>query len=439
MNKVVYIGIIGYGVVGKGTVAALIDNFKTIKGKTGIDIVIKGIADRSIDKKEDNYLSNIEIKTNNYMDLINDKSIDIIVELIGGYTIAKNIVIKAIESGKHVVTANKALLALHGKEIFPLAEKHGVDIGFEASVGGGIPIIRVMKEDLAANNIEEIYSIINGTANYILTKMTEEGKGFDEVLKSAQEHGYAESDPTFDIEGIDAAHKIAILSSIAFSTIIDMENVFVEGITNIKPIDIAIAKEFGCVIKLLAIAKRHNNNIEVRVHPTMISLQNTLAQVNGVFNAVNIKSDKTGSTLHYGKGAGSLVTGAAVAGDIINIARNITSNSPVRVPVLGYVEKEKDLNIINIKDIYSAFYMRLMVEDTPGVLAQVGLILANNGISVSSALQREKSEEFNSSVPLVFMTHEVIGNSIINAVSEIDKQPFVKEKTVVIRVEGSKL
>ena len=437
MNKVVNVGVIGYGVVGKGTVAALLDNFQSVKRKTGIDIIVKGVADISIDKKHDEYLSKIEILTKDAMELITNKDIHIIVELVGGYTFAKDFVIKALENKKHVVTANKALLAIYGKEIFPLAKKMGVDIGYEASVGGGIPIIRVMKEDLAVNNILEIYSIINGTANYILTKMTEEGKEFADVLKDAQKQGYAEADPTFDIEGIDSAHKLSILSSIAFSTLVDMDKVFVEGISNIKPIDIAIAKEFGCVIKLLAIAKRHGNDIEVRVHPTMIPVTNTLAQVNGVFNAVYLKSDKTGPTLHYGQGAGSTPTGAAVAGDIINIARNITSNIDVRVPVLGYVEQEENINVINIKDIHSSFYMRLMVEDTPGVLAQVGLILANNGISVSSALQRESSIECNGCVPLVFMTHDVIGSQIINAVKEIDSQPFVKEKTVIIRVEGN--
>lgn len=437
MDKVVNVGIIGYGVVGKGTVAALVDNYETVKRKTGIDIVVKGVADITIDKKQDEYLSKIDIVTKDAMDLITNKDIHIIVELVGGYTFAKDFVIKALENKKHVVTANKALLATYGKEIFPLSKKMGVDIGFEASVGGGIPIIRVMKEDLAVNNILEIYSIINGTANYILTKMTEEGKEFADVLKDAQKQGYAEADPTFDIEGIDSAHKLSILSSIAFSTMVDMDKVFVEGISNIKPIDIAIAKEFGCVIKLLAIAKRHGNDIEVRVHPTMIPFTNTLAQVNGVFNAVYLKSDRTGPTLHYGQGAGSVPTGAAVAGDIINIARNIASNINVRVPVLGYEKQEENINIIDIKDIHSSFYMRLMVEDTPGVLAQVGLILANNGISVSSALQRESSVECSGCVPLVFMTHEVVGSQIINAVKEIDAKPFIKEKTVIIRVEGN--
>lgn len=436
MSKVVNVGIIGYGVVGKGTAAALIDNADTIKRKTGIDIILKGVADINIDSKKDEYLSKVEILTKDANELIKNPEIDIIVELVGGYTFAKDFVTAALNNKKHVVTANKALLATYGGEIFALAEKNNVDIGFEASVGGGIPIIRVMKEDLSANNIQEIYSIINGTANYILTRMTEEGKPFDEVLKDAQKHGYAEADPTFDIEGIDSAHKLSIMSSIAFSTVIPMDKIFIEGISNIKPIDIAIAKEFGCVIKLLAIAKKHDNDVEVRVHPTMIPLTNTLAQVNGVFNAVYLKSDRTGPTLHYGRGAGSEATGSAVAGDIINIARNIVSGINIRVPVLGYVQQDNSINITDIKDINSSFYMRLMVEDTPGVLAQVGLILAKNNISVSSALQREKSNT-HGCVPLVFMTHEVIGRDIINAVKEIDSQSFVKEKTVVIRVEGN--
>lgn len=435
MSKVVNVGIIGYGVVGQGTVAALIDNFEVIKRKTGIEIVVLGVADLSIDKKMNPYLEKVKIKTTDAMELITNSDIHIIVELVGGYTFAKDFVVAAIKNKKHVVTANKALLATFGHEIFPLAKEQGVDIGFEASVGGGIPIIRVMKEDLAPNNIEQIYSIINGTANYILTRMTEEGKAFSEVLKDAQAAGYAEADPTFDIEGIDSAHKLSILSSIAFNTVVPMDKIYVEGITNIKPIDIAIAKEFNCVIKLLAIAKKHGNDIEVRVHPTMISKNNTLAFVNGVFNAVNIISDKTGPTLHYGRGAGSEATGAAVAGDIINISRNIARDISVRVPVLGYVEKDENVNIIDIKHITSAFYIRLMVKDTPGVLAKVGLILANNDISVSSALQREATG-VNDSVPLVFMTHEVMGRNVIEAVEEIDSQDFIVEKTVVIRVEN---
>lgn len=437
MAATVNVGIIGYGVVGKGTVSALLDNAPDIRLKTGIDINIKGIADITINDRNDEYLKSIEIKTTDAGELINHPDIDIIVELVGGYTFAKNFVISAIKNKKHVVTANKALLAVYGSEIFPLAQANGVDIGFEASVGGGIPIIRVMKEDLAANNIQEIYSIINGTANYILTKMTEEGKSFEEVLKEAQKYGYAEADPTFDIEGIDSAHKLSIMSSIAFSKIIPMDKIFVEGISDIKLIDIAIAKEFNCVIKLLAIAKKHGNDAEVRVHPTMLPKTNTLAQVNGVFNAVYIKSDKTGPTLHYGRGAGSEATGAAVAGDIINMARNITAGISVRTPVLGYTEERKDLNIIDIKDINSSFYMRLTVEDMPGVLAKVGLILANNNISVSSALQRESASD-TGCVPLVFMTHDTKGSNIMNAVQEINSQPFVKEKTVVIRVEGGR-
>lgn len=435
-QKTINVGVIGYGVVGSGTIENLILNQNIIKQKTGINIVVKGVADLNIDRKNDEILQHVDIKTKNANDLINNPEIDIIVELIGGYGIAKEFIASAIKNGKHVVTANKALLALHGKELFNLSKENGVILGFEASVGGGIPIIRVMKEDLAANNIQEIYGIINGTANYILTRMTKEGKGFTEVLKDAQEKGYAEADPTFDVEGIDTAHKICLLSSIAFSTIIDFDKIYVEGISNIKPVDIEIAKELGCTIKLLAIAKKDSDGVEVRVHPTMISFDNMLASVDGVFNAICLTGDRVGTTMHYGRGAGSAATGSAVVGDIINIASKVVNNcsSSFNAP-LGFIEGNDNINLKSIEDINSCFYMRLMVDDTPGVLAKVGSILANNGISVSKALQRE-NEQGSHYVPLVFITHEVTGKNIIAAVDEIDNLDITAEKTVVIRVEG---
>lgn len=430
----VNVGVIGYGIVGKGTVAALIDNGEIIKDRTGLDIKLKGIADLNIDKCKDKYTALIPVKTKNADDLINDPEIDIIVELIGGYGAAKTFIKKALEKGKNLVTANKALLAVHGKEIFSLAEEKGVRIGFEGSVAGGIPIIRVMKEDLTANNIEEITGIINGTANYILTRMTKEGKVFEEVLKDAQEKGYAEADPSFDVDGVDSAHKICLLASIAFSTFIPFDKIFVEGISNIKPIDIQIARELGCVIKLLAIAKKDREGAEVRVHPTIIPNSNMLASVDGVFNAVCVAGDKVGTTMHYGRGAGGDPTGSAVAADIINIARDIElCSGALRVPV--FIKREDNVKLKDIKDVKSSFYLRFTVSDDPGVLATVGGILAKNNISVSSALQREK-EEGSVSVPLVFMTHEVMGRDVMNAVEEIDVLPFVTEKTVVIRVEG---
>lgn len=433
-SNTVKVGIIGYGIVGKGTVSTLIDNAKIIKSRTGLDIVLKGIADLNIDKCNDIYTEKIQIKTKNAEELIDDPEIDIIVELIGGYGAAKTFITKAIAKGKSVVTANKALLAVHGKEIFSMAEEKGVRIGFEGSVGGGIPIIRVMKEDLTANNIQEITAIINGTANYILTRMTKEGKAFEEVLKDAQEKGYAEADPTFDVEGIDSAHKICLLASLAFSTFIPFDKIFVEGISNIKPIDIQIARELHCVIKLLAIAKMDENGAEVRVHPTIIPETNMLASVDGVFNAICVLGDKVGTTMHYGRGAGGAPTGSAVAADIINIARDIAfCKGGARVPV--FIRQDDAVTIKNIKDVTSSYYLRFIVADNPGVLATIGGVLAKNNISVSSALQREK-EDKSGFVPLVFMTHEVLGSNIIKAVAEIDSLPVVAEKTVVLRVEG---
>ena len=432
-GKVIKVGIIGYGIVGKGTVAALMDNAELIKRRTGLDIVLKGIADLNIDKCNDKYLDQIPVKTKNADELINDKEIDIIVELIGGYGVAKTFIIKAINNNKNVVTANKALLAMHGKEIFSLAEEKGVQIGFEASVAGGIPIIKVIKEDLIANDIEEIKGIINGTSNYILTCMTKEGKGFDEVLKDAQVKGYAEANPTFDVEGIDAAHKICLLASLGFSTFIPFDKIFVEGISEIKPIDIQIAKELNCVIKLLAIAKKDSLGVEVRVHPTIIPKTNMLAFVDGVFNAVCVTGNKVGTTMHYGRGAGGTPTGSAVAGDIISIARDINASCGRRTP--AFILHNENLDVKDIKEIKSSFYLRFIVADNPGVLATIGGILAKNNISVSSVLQREADDK-SKFVPLVFMTHEVLGNNIVNAVAEIDKLPIMGEKAVVIRVES---
>lgn len=367
-GNTVKVGIIGYGIVGKGTVSALIDNAEIIKNRTGLDIVLKGIADLNIDKCNDIYTEKIQIKTKNAEELIDDPEIDIIVELIGGYGAAKTFINKALAKGKNVVTANKALLAVHGKEIFSMAEEKGARIGFEGSVGGGIPIIRVMKEDLTANNIQEITAIINGTANYILTRMTKEGKAFEEVLKDAQEKGYAEADPTFDVEGIDSAHKICLLASLAFSTFIPFDKIFVEGISNIKPIDIQIARELHCVIKLLAIAKIDENGAEVRVHPTIIPESNMLASVDGVFNAICVLGDKVGTTMHYGRGAGGAPTGSAVAADIINIARDIAfCEGAARVPV--FIRQDEAVAIKNIKDVKSSYYLRFIVADNPGVLA----------------------------------------------------------------------
>ncbi len=433
-NNILNVGIIGYGIVGSSTVETLIRNADIIKQKTGLEIKVKGVADLTIDRKMDDFLTNVPVVTKNGDELINDPEIDIIVELIGGYGAAKKFIIKALENGKHVVTANKALLATQGGELFNLADEKGLDIGFEASVAGGIPIIRVLKEDLAANNVTQIYGIINGTANYILSRMTKEGKDFAEVLHDAQEKGYAEADPTFDVEGIDTAHKICLLSSIAFLGIVPFDDIYVEGISNIKPIDIEIAKEFNCVIKLLAIAKKDDEGIEVRVHPTMIHETNLIASVDGVFNAVCVTGDRVDTTMSYGRGAGGAATSSAVVADIINIAKNIKSNNTNNANVLGFVNGNEHKNIRTINDISSSFYLRFTVADEPGVLANITKVLASKDISVSAALQREVIGETDS-VTLVLMTHEVLTEKITKAVAEIDELPITLDKTAVIRME----
>jgi len=436
-DRRVNVGIVGYGTVGKGTVNVLIDNANVIKEKTGIDIFVKSVADLKINEFDDQFLRKVPNKYTDADMIINDPVIDIVVELIGGYNAAKKVILDAIEKKKHVVTANKALLAVYGTEIFKKAEEKSVQLGFEGSVGGGIPIIKVLKEDLAANNIKEIYGIINGTANYILTRMEKEGKEFDEVLKDAQRLGYAEADPTFDIEGIDTAHKITILSSIAFNTIIPFDKVFVEGISSIKQVDIDFAKKLNCKIKLLAIAKKHENDIEVRVHPTMIPERYILSKVENVFNAIYLVSDKLDRTIHYGRGAGGLPTGSAVAGDIISIARDIICGCQKRVPVLGFTKEYRSyFPVKNIDDIRSSFYLRFMALDKPGVLSKIAGVLGKYNISISAAIQPGDYSP-GDVVPLVFMTHETIGRHVSDAVREIDSMEYVKSKTVVIRVEGA--
>ncbi len=431
------IGIIGYGTVGKGTVQVLIDNAETIKNNTGVNVRIKTIADLVL--PDDEYLKQIPVKTKDAYDVINDDEIDIVVELIGGYEPAKGFILDALKAGKHVVTANKALLALHGKELFIAAKENKTMLCFEGSVGGGIPIIRVMKEDLAANNILEIYGIINGTANYILTKMEKEKKEFNEVLKEAQELGYAEADPTFDVEGQDTAHKITLLASIAFNTLVPYENVFVEGISKIKQVDIEYARKLGCKIKLLAIAKKYEDDIDVRVHPTIIPDRYILSKVEDVFNAIYLVSDKVDRTIHYGRGAGSLPTGSAVAGDIIGIARDLAADCSKRTPVLGFVNEYRSYYPVrNINDIKSSFYLRFTAVDKPGVMSSIAGVLGKYDISISSAIQSVDREAEGDIVPLVFMTHRTVGKSIMDAVKEIDKMDIVREKTVVIRVEGKK-
>ena len=431
--KKINVGIVGFGTVGTGTAKILIENSLLIEERVGIPIVVKKIADHDIEKERE---INVDpsLLTKDANEILNDPEIDIVVELIGGYGYAKEFILKAIDKGKHVVTANKALLAVHGDEIFRAAYRKGVDIGFEASVGGGIPIIRALKEGLVANRIESIYGIVNGTTNYILTKMTAEGKKFGDVLKKAQEKGYAEADPTFDVEGVDAAHKLAVLISLAYGVRIRFEDIYTEGISKITPLDIEFAREFGYRIKLLAITKDDKGKIESRVHPTMLKESAMLANVDGVFNAIYVTGDAVGSTMFYGRGAGMMPTGSAVVSDIADIARNIIKKSHQRVPPLGCSEGcIKDAKVKDISETVNHYYIRFSAMDKPGVLSKISGILGENNISISSMIQ--KGRQVGGSVPIVMMTHEAKEKDVRKALDEIDRLPVVHEKTVFIRIE----
>src|SRR3990172_6139607 len=387
--KEIKVGLIGFGTVGTGVVKILQKNSKLIEKRMGARVTLKRIADIDIETDR-----GVKIKpgvlTRRAEDVINDPETKIVMELIGGVEPAKTFILKAIRSRKHIVTANKALLALHGDEIFREANRFGVDVNFEASVGGGIPLIRSIKEGLVANRIHSIFGILNGTSNYILSKMTDEGKAFKEVLREAQERGYAEADPTYDIEGIDAAHKLAILVRLAFGTPFQFKEIFIGGIKEITPIDIQFSREFGYRIKLLAIAKVDQGKIEVRVHPTMIPEGHLLSTVDGVFNAIYIQGDAIGPTLFYGQGAGQMPTGSAVVSDLVELGRNLlVGASGRRVPLLSYQESAiEKVPLKRMEEVEMPFYMRFSAVDRPGVLSTISGILGKNGISIASVIQK---------------------------------------------------
>jgi homoserine dehydrogenase len=354
---------------------------------------------------------------------------------MGGCDVAKRIILEAIAAGKHVVTANKALLALHGEEIFAAASRKGIDLGFEASVGGGIPVIQALREGLAANTIQSIYGIINGTANYILSRMTHEGRSFEMVLDEAKQAGYAEADPTFDVAGIDSAHKLAILAALAYGTPVNVKEVYTEGITHITPLDIAYAKEFGCTIKLLGIAKLVGNEVEARVHPTMLPSSSPIAQVEGVYNAIQLVGDAVGDVVLYGKGAGSMPTGSAVVSDLIAIGRNLLKGAVGRVPPASFQQDQRrPLRMCQMEEISSLYYLRFMVLDRPGVLSQIAGELGRCGISISSVLQQGRRE--GQTVPVVIKTHTATERDVQAALRAINRMAFISEPTTLIRVEG---
>jgi homoserine dehydrogenase len=430
-KKSINVGIIGFGTVGTGTARILLENAGIITRRLGAPVVLKKISDLDIKRDRGLRLGDVQLTTN-VKDIIDDPDIDVVVELIGGYKPAREFILEAIRKKKHVVTANKALLAVHGEELYAAAEQSGVTLGFEASVAGGIPILAAIRSGLAANNIRSIYGIVNGTCNYILTLMTNEGRKFTEVLGEAQAKGYAEADPTFDIEGIDSAHKLAVLTMLAYGTPVKFDDIYTEGISKITPVDIEFAKELGYKIKLLAITKMVDGQVEARVHPTMLPGNMPIASVDGVFNALSIVGDAVGSTMFYGRGAGDMPTGSAVVGDIIDIGRDILSGSSRRAPVTAFRERVQ-LKVRAMDDITSCYYLRFAAIDKPGVLSRISGVLGKNNISIFSVIQKGRSG--TDAVPLVMMSHEAVERDVRRALLEIDKMDCVAGPTTVIRVE----
>jgi homoserine dehydrogenase len=434
MREQVRVGIIGFGTVGSGVARILLNNAGLIQRRLGVPLVLARIADLDITTDRGVSLPP-GVLTTDVKALIEDPSIDIVVELIGGYDTAKRLILDAMGKGKQVVTANKALLAVHGEELFEAASRHGVDLAFEASVGGGIPIVRGLMEGLAANTVLSIYGIINGTSNYILTRMTSEGHSFEQGLSAAQTAGYAEADPTVDVDGIDSAHKLAVMVSLAYGTTVDVKEVHTEGIRRLTPLDIAYATELGYTVKLLGIAKFLNSEIEARVHPTMIPSSSPLAKVDGVFNAIELVGDAVGEVVLYGQGAGSMPTGSAVVSDVIDLARNLLRGASGRVPPASFKQDQRrPIRLKPIEEVSALYYARFMVLDRPGVLSQIAGVLGQHGISISSVLQKARKE--GRTVPVVIMTHQAVERDIQAALREIDRMPFISEPTTLIRVEG---
>ena len=435
MDSSISVGLIGLGTVGTGVAKILLTNADLIAKRVGASVDLIRIADSDIQRDRGINLPSGMLTTDANA-LLHDPSIDVVVELVGGYDAAKRFILTAFDQGKHVVTANKALLAVHGEEIYHAAIRAGCDLGFEASVGGGIPILRSLTEGLAANHLFSIFGIMNGTSNYILTRMTEEGKGFQEVLELAKAAGYAEADPALDVDGGDAAHKLAILINLAYGTAVNIKEVYTEGIAHLSTLDLAFAREFGFTIKLLGIAKHHEGEVEARVHPTLVPSSSPLAKVNGVYNAIHLVGDAVGDVVLYGKGAGSLPTASAVVSDIIDIARNQRWGVSGRVPPTSFQWTQRvPLRIRPIEEIASMYYLRFTVVDRPGVLSKIAGVLGEHGISISSVLQKGREE--GQAVPLVVMTHRSSERAVQAALDVINQMPVVLEKTTLLRIEGA--
>ena len=432
--KPVKVGVLGLGTVGGGTVNVLKRNAKEIARRAGREITITRASVKNLDKQRICDTQGIILSTDP-MDIINDPEIDIVVELIGGDGLIKDLLLKAIDNGKHVVTANKSLIALHGNEIFAKASEKGVIVAFEAAVAGGIPIIKAIREGLSGNQIEWLAGIINGTGNFILTEMRDKGRDFADVLAEAQALGYAEADPTFDVEGIDAAHKLTILASIAFGIPLQYDKVYIEGITGITRLDVEYANKLGYRIKHLGIARKMPNGIELRVHPTLIPKRRLIANVNGVMNAIVIKGDAVGPSLYYGAGAGAEPTASAVVADLIDVARALTSDPENRVPHLAFqADSLVDIPVLPADQFKTAYYLRLNAEDKPGTLADVTRILADHHISIEGIIQRVPLDDAPA-IPIIMLTEVTTEHEMNAAIEKIEALKTVNGKVNRIRLE----
>ncbi|MDT8443726.1 MAG: homoserine dehydrogenase [Desulfuromonadales bacterium] len=427
------VGLLGFGTIGTGVVKVFQQNQNLLASRLGARLELVRIAD--LDTTTDRGVQLAPgLLTDDAQALLNDPEIHVVIELIGGYEPARTFVLQAIRNGKHVVTANKALLAKHGEEIFLAAEQAGVSVMFEAAVGGGIPVISAIKENLGANSFSAVYGILNGTCNYVLTRMDEEGADFADVLVEAQLQGYAEADPTFDVEGIDTAHKLALLISLCFGTKVDFDHIYTEGISRVTALDIQYARDFGYKLKLLAIGKRDGELIEARVHPTMIPADYPLSSISGVFNSIRLVGNFSGPVMLSGFGAGMDATASAVLGDVLAVARDMRADCSIRVPAMGCPQAQlASCKIKPMERLVTSYYLRFNVKDQPGVLAQIAGILGKYEISIESMIQPHRHEA--EAVPIVFMTHEAEERSVVAAVAEINRLDVIQEEALLIRIE----
>jgi len=437
--KAVKVGLLGFGTVGSGVVRLLLENREMLARRLGTDLVLAKVADPDLERPRPVTVPR-ELLTARAAEVLDDPEIDIVAELIGGLEPARDYLLTAIDRGKHLVTANKALLAHHGNELLAAAAAKGVEIAFEAAVCGGIPIILALRQGLAANHIQELFGILNGTCNYILTQMSQHGMSYAQALAEAQEAGYAEADPTLDVEGIDTAHKLTILMSLAYGARLDLESIAVEGISRLDPLDLQFAREFGYRLKLLAITRDDGHRVEARVHPTLIPKNHMLSRVSGAMNAVYLTGDAAGPILLYGQGAGMMPTASAVVSDILDLARNLTHGAAGRVPPLGCRLALETTRLIKpMNDLVTNYYFRFAALDRPGVLSQVSGILGKYGISIAAVIQKGRVQGEAGTVPIVMITHEAREADALQALKEIDQLPVVSPPATFYRIEDPHL